>query len=199
MRSLLVLLLSFAGASGVLAQPVRAVAEDGRTMFLYDDFVWVDSAAVFSGLRAGEPVRSVTGRFVVHMPEGWTSDPPTGEMLQGEILFVNRADSTYLSPQFIPDSLLHGDTPRRIVDALVSEMAPGPESGFEAGPLRMEVIDGHRVLSRRVLPLEGSRWGTLQASVIEAVGGVVFVIGTIQPGAGDEHHTELLRSIEVLD
>ncbi len=196
-RFSLVLLVSVASAAGAVGQ-VSAVTEDGRSVVLYEDHVWADSASVMSGLRMGEPVRSATGRFVVHVPDGWTSEPPTGEMLQGEILFRNRADSTYFSPQFVADSLGYGVTPQQFVDSFVAEMAPGPQYGTEAGPLRVEVIDGHRVLSRRISPLAGTGFWTEQISVIAAPGGFVMVIGVFPPGQDGNHQT-LLRSIEVLE
>ena len=196
-RLSLVLLVSIASAAGGSGQ-VSAVTEDGRAVVLYDDHTWVDSVSVMSGLRLGEPVRSATGRFVVRMPDGWASQPPTGEMLQGEILFRNRADSTYLSPQFVADSLGYGVTPQQFVDSFVAEMAPGPEYGIEAGPLRVEMIDGRRILSRRILPLEGTGFWTEQISVIDAPGGFVMVIGVFPPEQ-DANHQTLLRSIEVLE
>ena len=119
-------------------------------------------------------------------------------MLQGEIIFRNEADSTYVSPQFIADADF-GITPLQFVNDFASEMAPGPEYGVEAGPLRTEEIDGHLVLSRRVVPTEPGRWGTMQISAIEAAGGFIMVIGAMNPGVEDVNLYTLLRSIEVCD
>ena len=179
MRCLLALVALLFAAGDTVAQPA-------------------DSVASWAGLRHGRQVESATGRFVVHVPDGWSVSGPTGEMLQGEILFRNEADSTYVSPQYVAADEFD-ITPLQFVNEFVSEMAPGPEYGMVPGPLRTETIDGRLVLSRRAVPTEPGRWGTLQISAIEAPGGFIMVVGSIYPGVEDDSLYTILRSIEICD
>lgn len=198
MHFVLACLLGLAAVPVASAQPVRAVAEDGRAVLLFEDHVWVAEADAVDGLRTGTPDSSATGRFVVHVPAEWSSSPPTGEMLQGETLYRHRADSTYLSPQFVPDQYEMPASAQQLLDSFVAALAPDPsDASTRAEPTRAQVIDGRRVLSRRIVQVwNGS---VLQISAIDAPGGLVLVVGALPPGAAEASHEALLRSIEILD
>ena len=188
------LLLLGCSATGALAQSVSAEAADGRTVLLYEDGIWIDSANVWTGLRLGEGVESETGRFTVHLPEGWTASPSSGEMFQGEILFTNDMDSTYVSPLFVPDS--SGATLQQFADEFVEAMEPEPEYGDQVTPLARYLIAGRRAVWRRIIESSGT---ALQLAAIEAPDGIVMVIGMLPPGVSDDNLNLFLRSIEITE
>ncbi|MEM1055362.1 MAG: hypothetical protein AAGI52_07535 [Bacteroidota bacterium] len=200
-RAALAVSLAMLVATGAArSQPVGATADDGRRVLLFEDGLWADTASVYLGLRDGRRIESATGSFAVYVTDAWNVREPTGEMLQGEIVFVHETDSTYLSPVFVPErESEQGLVPADLVNQSVAELAPGPEHGLVAKPLTVGVVDGRRVFSRRVVSSDGSGFATMQISAIEADGGVLLVIGAFLPHAGDANLMALLRSIEIVE
>ncbi|OZC02305.1 hypothetical protein [Rubricoccus marinus] len=140
-------------------------------------------------------LESATGRFSVHVPEGWEAGLPTGEMLQGEFLFSHVADSTYFSPSWVPHEWASDVPPEALAEVMLDQMVfamsgegdPEAEDWFDIQPRRSREVSGYPFTwqsIREVYPEVPEAAGpVMHFGVVEATGGIVLIIALTPPNA----------------
>ncbi len=205
MRALL-LLLMLALSSGARGQSIAAVSGGERTFVLYEDGTWKETT---EALPADRTLPSLTGRFLIRVPQPWIVSPANSETIPGEIKLAHPSDSAQVTLSFFPSDRMEEFVPGLTPEARVGAFAafffglgdpPSPEK-FVISPVDMRTIDEHPFrwqTIRETVPGEEGLDATLHLGILDAEPGFVVVMAATQPGADPEQWQSIADGLEIL-
>ena len=158
-------------------------------------------------------LESETGLFSLHVPEGWDAWPPSGDMLQGELVLTHAEDSTFATPLALPlDRCPEGaPSPEACAAAVLDELVfvlsgegdPSAEAWFAVEPKRSREVGGGTFSwqsIREVYPGHSDvRGPVLHVGVLTGVESVVMVIAATPPRAAPDRWEEAVGGLHLLN